>query len=354
MKTGFPLVALVIFTGLTCVSWTPEEAGIRLSDPEAVKHHGTIIRPVLDEPMPQGKNVLWCATFQMAWDGASRHFGGPLRLQPASKLANSLNRSPFKRQWIDEASVFVAGGSVGDGVLDQIDQGARAKGHASRLLGGLRKISAPEDLVFYALLSKDLEFERPFGKLGKWKVGERTVPWFGFTPQQEGRGPLLQQVGVHHYAAKNDFVIELYSKQTGDQLLLAKLPQAPATPAAASRAVLGRVRANPPRAELADLLAVPGIVADEMVSCSELEGRTVSGTGRFVRSAMQAINFRMDEKGVKLRSEASISFGCSVQPQVIPRLMILDPPFAIVMKRNGAPQPYFVAWIANADLLGGK
>jgi hypothetical protein len=37
-----------------------------------------------------------------------------------------------------------------------------------------------------------------------------------------------------------------------------------------------------------------------------------------------------------------------------PRLMILDPPFAMVMKRENAPQPYFVAWIANADLLGGK
>ena len=69
---------------------------------------------------------------------------------------------------------------------------------------------------------------------------------------------------------------------------------------------------------------------------------------------MQTIDFRMDEKGVKLRSEASISFGCSAQPQVIPRLMILDPPFAIMIKRKDAPQPYFVTWIANADLLGGK
>lgn len=354
MKAGFPVAALVIFTGLTCVSWTPEEAGIRLSDPEAVKQHGTIVRPVLDEPLPSGKNVLWCATFQMAWDGATQHFGGPLRLKPASKLAESLNRSPFKRQWIDEASVFVAGGSVGEGVLDRIDQGARAKGGASRLLGPLRRQSSPEDLVFYALLVKNLEFEKPFAKLGNWKVGDRGVPWFGFTPQLEGRGPLLQQVGVHHYGAKNDFVIELRSTTSDDQLLLAKLPQAPATAGAAGRAVLGRLRADPPRAAGNDLLAVPHIVADEKVSFSELEGRTVPGTGRFVRSAMQTIDFRMDEKGVKLRSEASISFGCSAQHHVDPRLMILDPPFAIVMKRKGAPQPYFVAWIANADLLDTK
>ena len=35
-------------------------------------------------------------------------------------------------------------------------------------------------------------------------------------------------------------------------------------------------------------------------------------------------------------------------------LLVLDPPFALVMKRKDAPQPYFVAWFANADLLGGE
>lgn len=354
MKTGFPLLALVIFLALTCVSWSPEQAGIHLSDPEVVNHHGTVVRPVLDEPLPRGKNVLWCATFQIAWDAASRHFGRPLRLQPACKLVDSLNRSPFNSKWIDGESIFCASGTVGEGVLDRIDQGAHAKKTRSKLLGNLRKISQSDDLVFYALLTKNLEFENPFGKLGKWNVGKRAVPWFGFTPKQQNTGTLLKQVGVHHYAAKNNFVIELKSKQTGDQLLLAKLPEAPATAADASRAALKHLRADPSDAKWDDLLAVPNVVVDEKVSFCELEGRTVLGTGRFVRSAMQTIDFRMDEKGVKLRSEAAISLGCSASMRVDPRLMILDPPFAIVMKRKNAPQPYFVAWIANADLLGEK
>ena len=347
-------MALLVFIGLTCVGWSPEQAGIHLTDPEVLNHHGTMVRPVLDEPLPRGKNVLWCATFQMAWDAASRHFGAPLRLQPASKLADSLNRNPFNQQWIDAESVFYASGSMGDGILDQIDHGTRAKGTRSKLMGDLRKISKTEDLIFYALLSKDLEFEKPFAKLGKWKVGKHTVSWFGFTPDQRDTDGLLRQVGIHHYGARTDFVIELRSKQTGDQLLLAKLPELPATPTAATRAVLNRLRADPPDAEGTDLLAVPNLVIDEKVSFAELEGRSVSGSSRFVRGAMQTIDFRMDEKGVKLRSEAAISFGCSAHHKVEPRLMILDPPFAIVMKRKNAPQPYFVAWISNADLLGGK
>ena len=355
MKPRFPHLALLVFVGLTSVNWTPEDAGIRLSDPDAVNHHGTLVTPVRDQALPPGKNVLWCATFQMAWDGAVRHLGGPLRLLPATNLADSLNRNPFDPRWVDEESVFTAGGGVDDGILTKIDDGVRAtSGKPSKLLKQIRKQSSAGDLVFYAMLKKELTFENPFGKLGNRTLGERKVPWFGFTPEQENTGPLLRQVRVHHYRAKDDFVIELLSGQSGDQLLLAKLPATPETPGDAAGKVLKRLQVYAPHAQANDLLAVPNVCATEDAEFSDLHGRSVAGTRKVIRSAMQSIDFRMDEKGVKLKSEASLSLGCAARPHVRPRLMILDPPFAIVMKRRDAPEPYFVAWLANADLLGTK
>jgi hypothetical protein len=354
LKSRFPVLALVVFIGLTSVNWTPEEAGIRLSDPKAVAQHGTSVMPVLTDAIPPGKNVLWCATFQMTWDAAAARFGRPLRLTPASKLADSLNRNPFDRRWVDEASVFTAEGVMNEDVLGRIDHGMRnLSGKKSKLAASLKKNAAPDDLVFFASLKKDLEFPQPFGKLGTWKLGKRKVPWFGFTPEQKDTGPLREQVRVHHYGAKDDFVIELLSKSTGDQLILAKLPATPKTPGDASRSILKRLRAKAPQADGADLLAVPNTVVEESAEFTQLEGRRVAGTSQILRKALQTIDFRMDEKGVKLKSEAALSFGCSAQMPVVPRLMVLDPPFALIMKRKGAPQPYFVAWFANADLLGG-
>ena len=353
-KSRFPLLALVVFIGLTSVNWTPEDAGIQLSDPKALAQHGTMVTPVMTEAMPPGKNVLWCSTFQMAWDAAAAKFGKPLRLTPASKLADSLNRNPFDRRWVDEASVFIAEGFIKDDVLGRIDQGTRnLSGKKSKLTERLKKDAAPDDLVFFASLKKDLEFPQPFGKLGTWKLGKRKVPWFGFTPEQQETGPLREQVRVHHYGAKDDFVIELLSKTTGDQLILAKLPAVPKTPAEASQTILKRLRAKAPQADATDLLAVPNVVVEESAEFAQLEGRRVAGTSQILRKALQTIDFRMDEKGVKLKSEAALSFGCSAHMPIVPRLMILDPPFALVMKRKNAPQPYFVAWFANADLLGG-
>lgn len=353
IQSRFPVLVLLTFVGLTSVNWSPEDAGIRLSDPEVLKHHGTMITPVLDEAMPQGKNILWCATFQMAWDSATRNFGASIRLAPACDLADSLNRNPFDRRWVDEGSFFLTNGRVNEGVMAKIDDGMKKlTGGKSKLAARLKNSLTPDDLVFFACLSKDLEFSKPFGRLGTWKLGKRSVPWFGFTPEQRDTGPLLKQVRVHHYAAKDNFVIELLGKTPDDQIILAKLPALPKTPGEVSRNMLKQMRADAPSADASDLLAVPNIVAKEFAEFSQLEGRRVIGNGLILRKAMQSIDFQMDEKGAKLRSEGGISFGCSMQHHVVPRLMILDPPFALIMKRKTAPQPYFVAWFANTDLLG--
>ena len=356
MNVRFPLLAVVIFVGLTSVNWSPEEVGIALNDPALTKLHGTIMLPTPDDAIPKGKNALWCATFQMAWDNAGESLGRPILLEPACKLADALNRNPFDRQWVDEASVATVEGAVAAGVLDKIDAAVRAKtGQESKLLGRIKANASKDDLVFFAMLHKNLEFVKPFGKLGTWAMGGRQVPWFGFTPENKNTRPLREQVRVHHYAAKNDFVIELQSRESGDQLLLAKLPAAPDTPAAISRSILQHLQADAPHADPGDLLAVPNVTVSEIKEFTELEGHWVKGKELLLKQALQSIDFRMDEKGVKLDSEASISFGCSPMVEhVQPRLIVLDPPFALIMKRHDAPQAYFVAWFANVDLLGGK
>lgn len=159
-------------------------------------------------------------------------------------------------------------------VLEKIDDGTkRLTGGRSKLAEILKQGAVPDDLVFYACLKKDLEFPQPFGKLGTWKLGKRSVPWFGFTPEQRETGPLHKQVRVHHYGAKDDFVVELISRTPDEQLLLPKLPAPPKTAGEASRAVLKRPRADAPQAGGADLLAMPDVVAEEFAEFFQLEGR---------------------------------------------------------------------------------
>ena len=67
--------------------------------------------------------------------------------------------------------------------------------------------------------------------------------------------------------------------------------------------------------------------------------------GLFILKAGQSIRFRLDRSGATVTSEAQTF------PAAIPREFIVDRPFLIVIKRRSAEQPYFVAWIDNAELL---
>jgi hypothetical protein len=356
MKHAFPVFALVLFVGATSVNWSPDAEDLKWLQAPAVNGHGTTLTAVLDTPLPDAKNLLWCATLQMAWDRAGKGIGLPILLDPPSKLADTLNQQPFDLRWVDGKAVYLTGGRVDDGVLKEIDAGVRAlSGRKSKLLDHLTPGLAKGDLVFFAMIHKQLNFEKPFGRLGKWPLGGHDVPCFGFTPEQKGTADLHQQVKVHHYDTKDDFVIELLTKDPAEQLVLARVPAPRTTLGNVSAGVVKQLQTKAPVANANDLLMVPNIVVDEVMRYSELEGRRVKNqTDLILRQALQSIEFNMDEAGVKLHSEASISFGCSAQMQVEPRLMILKPPFVLMMKRRDAPQPYFVAWIGNADLLRAK
>jgi len=69
-------------------------------------------------------------------------------------------------------------------------------------------------------------------------------------------------------------------------------------------------------------------------------------------SAVQNTRFEMNEKGVELKPEAHMAFGCGREaPRVRQHRMIFDKPFLLLMERAGANLPHFALWVDNAELL---
>lgn len=352
MKYGFRVLALLGFVGATSVNWSPPGGGVEQAAVEPGK--GTRLSPVVSAAVVKGENLVWCATFQMAWDRAGGALGKPLTFKPQPRLADELNRRAFDLKWVAEDAVFVSGGVAKAGAEEEITAGARKLGcRDSELLKDLAPRLTPGELVFFAMLKKDLAFPKPFARLGSRRLAGKDVPCFGFAPELTGAEDLRRQVRVHHYGAENDFVIELLAKESGEQLLLARLPERPATLAGARDTTLKHLHADAPEAAWNDLLVVPNLALATKTRFGELEGLRETKSGLILTQAMQLVDLRMDEKGVKLKSEAAVSFGCSAQPaRIEPRRIVLKPPFVVLMKRKDAPEPYFAAWVANADFLG--
>lgn len=162
---------------------------------------------------------------------------------------------------------------------------------------------------------------------------------------------MLHQVLVHEYKDAENFVVELKTKGGGDRLILAKLSPGKSL-WQTSDTVLKKLRANAPESGWNDRVIVPYVTLNLEEEFSALIGCRVNSMPlQEVTEAVQSIEFALDEKGVKLHSEAKMSFGCSASISVVPRNIILEPPFLLMMKRHDAPVPYFVAWIGNADHL---
>jgi hypothetical protein len=97
-----------------------------------------------------------------------------------------------------------------------------------------------------------------------------------------------------------------------------------------------------------DVLLVPEMVWNLSHRFTELEGREFTNAqlrGQRLDIAQQDIRFRLDRSGAELQSEAKIYM------LPIPTRYVFDRPFLLYMQMRGSSLPYFVMWVANAELL---
>ncbi len=67
----------------------------------------TVIVPGLQTPMPKGKNVVWCASFQLAWNYLrDRIVKEPIRIKNAEVIADRLNSSKLTESDLPDGSFY--------------------------------------------------------------------------------------------------------------------------------------------------------------------------------------------------------------------------------------------------------
>jgi len=334
----------------------------------------TYVSPHLEAQIAKGTNLLWCGTFQLCWNEACRLTGGDLQFTNAASLLGihiadqedpmvaALNQHAFTKESIDDGSYVAIAGFVRDAVHDRIERAIKEKFHGSlrpRFLPPRALTPRPQDFVAYACLYKHLTFPVPFERLeDEFRFQGVQVRAFGIGNTKASHQSMYPQVLILDYQGEDDFVIELKTKSDGDRLILAKVqPQRKLGETVA--AVRERIeRAKPEPTLTNDVMIVPRMNFDLTRRYTEIEGRLlvprspVVAKDLLLLSVVQNTRFEMNEKGVELRSEAHMAFGCGMEaPPVRQHRMVFDKPFLLLMERTGAKTPYFVVWVDNPELL---
>ncbi len=336
----------------------------KLLEADASELKNTIITSHLEAPLTNDKNVLWCGTFQLAWNEILNLVGNDLHLSDEPVMLEVLNRKLFSKRDIDEKSYVAVAGFVKDGIHSQIQQqlAETFKGQATPHYLPPRELAPrPQDIVAYSYMFKNLEFEIPFERIDTpISFGAEKLACFGVGEElKRAQYEILEQVVILDYKSEDDFIIELKTKSINDRLILAKTKPGKTLHATIKAVRRRMIIPEPIQPVIGDILRVPKFNFDLTQQYRELENRKLLTTNPkiaddlVILSAIQNIRFQFDEKGVRLRSESEVSIGCSgpLEPPLEKHIMIFNKPFLLMLQRSKASKPYFAIWVSNTELL---
>lgn len=370
-----PAISPTVFRGLLTpnrgapaggVVWPPElmpSSGELPAARSAAEFPNTdlIAHPV--GPIVRGRNYVYCSTFEIAWSELPKLLGGPVQLEGDAPLARALNAHSFPRSSLSPQAFVARAGFVKDGIVEAIrTELAQKFPNAPAEL--LSLASEPHQVVAYAYLQKSLPFGIKFTVLPQalrfhGASGDAVVRSFGVERHGHHGGPApMSQVTVADYVSDDDFVIKL-DTTAGDEIVLAKI--APEKSLAATIAAVQKRLRVPLKQTIRDMtdldqLAIPKLVIGIRQSYDELHGRHFRNAGwedYYIAAAQQLVRFRLDESGAELVSEAAIvgENGHSTPSRETARNFVFDRPFLIFLTEPSAEQPYFAAWVENAELM---
>lgn len=313
----------------------------------------TVIVPTLDTPSPKGKNVIWCASFQLAWNHLCDDvMKEPVKLNGAQEIADRLNKSELLEADLPEDSYYAVAGKGSDGIYTKIrnEMARRFPGYTPNLPS-----EKNASILAYAYLQAKVPFKYTYQDTSMDftdSAGKKTgVDGFGvfkeFMPDK-----LRPQVQILYRNSENEIIIDPCKVSKPNQLILARIPPKEtlaATVVEAERLISTQgLHGQAAELDACGFMNVPNVRFFLKHHYAEFEGTSClnkAADGLSVTEARQDIRFQLDKTGARLKSEAE------VVALAVPSFYYFDRPFLIMMKKRGALHPFFVMWVDNAELL---
>lgn len=320
----------------------------------------TVIVPILDAPLSVGTNMIWCGTMQLAWNELCSLVGEDVHMENEDRIAGQLNMRSVTTNNFDEKTCLVAAELAKNTSLNDLRTRVADKfdGAFTPEMIPTIDIRAKNSVVLYSCLFVNMPFEWAFDRLkNPLRFGQENVSTFGIDGGlglSKRERSVRTQVKVCDIRGKDDFVVELKTKRSNHQLILAKIPPE-ATLIGAVNSILERITVpqvrSPPRF---GRLIIPVADYDLARGYPELVDRALRVKNPLfadmpIVAANQSIRFKLDESGAVLNSEARLVAACKSIEE--PPDLIFDKPFLVLLKCTTSDKPYFAMWVDNSEVL---
>ncbi len=295
----------------------------------------TAFVPTLENQIDNGKNSIYTPSFLFAW----------------KKLKSTINR-PIKVDETKEPSLAIINNSkTFEGSI------AESELHDSVFVmdDGIKVSSSFSKNLPYAICLDNLENPLMFSN--------QKVSSYGIKNHYE---KLAAEVEILYYKSDQCFMIRLITRDTDEVILAKGMPDGNSLGNYVQ--TIARLREMGKKESITvrnrwkysfnrvDELAIPVIKFNIRDEYKELIGgnkfSTVDRQWR-IHEAVQKTSFLLNKNGASVSSVAIVASDSAApdQPRFSPKKLVFDSPFIVVLKHKNVANPYFVARIANVELM---
>ena len=297
-------------------------------------------------------NTAWCGTFNLIWNDLKNDLAKKdIIFTPQPTAVDNLNKGTFNTSYLSEDSYYKVYGTPTPELKKQIEKAIKEKfNETSSILDDFNWEGATEkDYFLYTMLKKEFEFPKVFTNLDNGNFGKyKNVKYFGINSSTDKA--VRDQVKVLYYNSSSDFAVKLKTKQNDEVIISRGNTETNFGDTFKSITEKSSKYDGSKSFNETDKLKIPKISFNLKQEITEVENKVFTysnGEEHYIETALQTIEFELDEKGGRIKSEAGIMDKLIAEMPEEPRDFMVDDTFTIFLKEEGRDLPYFAAQISD-------
>ena len=323
--------------------------GRKYAPPVKINTRLSIVTSLEDEIK---SNTAWCGTFNLIWNDLKNDLAKKdIVFNPQPTAVDNLNKGTFNTSYLSEDSYYKVYGTPTPELKKQIEKAIKEKfNETSSILDDFNWDGATEkDYFLYTMLKKEFEFPKVFTNLDNGNFGKyKNVKYFGI--DSNTKKDVREQVEVLYYNSSSDFAVKLNTKQNDEVIISRGNTENNFGDIFKSITEKSSKYDGSKSFNETDKLKIPKISFNLKQEITEVENKPYTfsnGDIYYIEKALQTIEFDLDEKGGRIKSEAGMKNKLAEIIPEEPRDFLVDDTFTIFLKEEGRDLPYFAAQISD-------
>ena len=296
-------------------------------------------------------NYVWSAAMNLAWNEMmEKILHGPAKLDVQSaegkEMLRKFNASKFSGKDLDSKSYYVKSG-FGQETVAVINQEVLEKFPKGKI-PALQVQLGKTHFINYAVYRKDMKYWQHFSAMDVKFNGKKVK---GFGGDKEA---MSETIRILLYESDEKFILQLNVNDFDDRIYLAK-GFSMKSPAQVLSAIPRKDPSNMGRTTFEDQFEAPILRFKFERRYNALEHASYQNSGfeqHEIVAMQEAIDFQMDQYGARVTSVAmEIGADSAGMPPPVPKNLLLNKPYWVIMKRKDSPRPYFILGVRNTAMM---